>query len=56
MRVELPFGGAHDKSPLIVEIGSRIGRFSGVKLQFDGENPTYLHLARIMICVPKWDR
>lgn len=55
MRVELPFGGAHDKSPLIVELGSRIGRFSGIKLQVEAENPTHFHLARIMICVPKWD-
>lgn len=54
MRVDMPFGGAHDKSPLLVELGSRVGPFTGLRLQVDQGKPSYLHLARIMICVPPW--
>lgn len=54
MRVEYPFGGAHDKSPLIVELGSRLGRFTGLRLQVDADGPTYFHLARILVCITPW--
>lgn len=54
MRVDFPFGGAHDKSPLIVELGSRLGRFTGLRLQVEAEEPRYFHLAQILICLTSW--